>query len=347
MSEFARVDSIDSLSELRIFLCKLADKVKVGLDEADSDIRRTGIWLKQDQHSYWTGEVRKNTELFNRAKLALKRKQDEKTPLGGRYSCVDEKKALAVAKRRLEESEQKVANVKRWILLLEKEVFSFKGLTKEINQAIDADIPHAVAKLDNMISALESYASVGVLVGEGSSTETGELVEVGSEGEQSSMAREGLPGGTVSAEVYQKLREKTPSQSVRDASFLADPSFSWPKGCKISKAQREAITALDMEGMGSDAEDKIVLAQGIWDQSRVYLERVSGVKDDSGWYVGFTDDSKVKGYEAMSIGAFLALRGDLDDILKLPPGYLVVLAGAKVEAVVDGEGAIVWPRFSA
>jgi hypothetical protein len=168
MRDFARVDSIDALKDFRVSLCKFADAIKVGLDEAESEIDRTAIWLKQDQYIHWKRQVRKYQELLTRARIELNRKQQQKTPLGGRYSCVDEKKALAVAKRRFEEAEQKLANVRRWTRQLEQETFAYKGVAQGLIQVVDADVPNALAQLDNMIAALESYASSGTASEQGS-----------------------------------------------------------------------------------------------------------------------------------------------------------------------------------
>jgi hypothetical protein len=160
MSEFARVESVEALKDFRVTLCKVAEEIGVGLEEADGEIQRTIIWLKQEQHTYWKGEVRKRGELMTRAKLELKRKQEQKTPLGGRYSCVDEKKALAVAQRRFEEAEQKLANVRRWSRQLEEEAFSYQGGIRSLSQMISSGIPNGLAQLDNMIVSLESYLSL-------------------------------------------------------------------------------------------------------------------------------------------------------------------------------------------
>lgn len=161
MRDFARVDSIDALKDFRVSLCKFADVIKVGLDEASSEIDRTVIWLKQDQHSHWQSQIRKCQELLTRAKIELNRKQQQKTPLGGRYSCVDEKKALAAAQRRYDEAEQKLANVRRWIRQLDHENFAYKGVAQGLLLAVDADVPRALAQLDNMIASLEAYTSSG------------------------------------------------------------------------------------------------------------------------------------------------------------------------------------------
>jgi len=159
MSQFARVDSIDALKELRVALCNFAAQVKDGLGEADSQIQRTAIWLSNDRHNYWKGQVQKRAEHFARAKLALQQKKEQKTPLGGRYSCVDEERAFSAARRRFEEAEQKLANVRRWTRKLEEETFAYQAAVQGLAQAVSLEIPNALAHLDNIMDALAAYVS--------------------------------------------------------------------------------------------------------------------------------------------------------------------------------------------
>lgn len=160
MSDFARVDSVAMLKDFRASLCRFAEQSRAGLDEVDGGIQRTMIWVSRDQHAFWKGQIPRRAEDVMRAKLELARKRDQKTPLGGTYSTVEERKALAAAKRRLEEAETKFANVRRWTRRLEQETSTYKGGIRGLSHALDHDIPRAVARLDNMIAALEAYASV-------------------------------------------------------------------------------------------------------------------------------------------------------------------------------------------
>lgn len=157
MGEFARVESIDALKDFRIALCKFTDTIKIALGEADAEIQRVDIWLKQDQARYWKDQLRKRTELLHRAKMALKEKKLQKTPLGGRYSCVDEEKAVAAAQRNFDEAEQKCKNVQRWIKQLDHEVFNYQGLVQGLDRAMDTDMPVALAQLDRILDSLDAY----------------------------------------------------------------------------------------------------------------------------------------------------------------------------------------------
>jgi hypothetical protein len=163
MSNIARVESIDVLKQFRASLCKFAEAAMLALAEAGGDVQRTALWLKQDRRRYWQQELHKRTEKFLRAKLELERKRAyEKSPLGGKASCIDEKKAFAAAKRRLEEAEEKIQNVQRWIPRLEKEAFMYQGAAQGLNGDLEVKVPNALAWIDNMITALEAYMELTV-----------------------------------------------------------------------------------------------------------------------------------------------------------------------------------------
>ena len=49
------------------------------------------------------------------------------------------------------------------------------------------------------------------------------------------------------------------------------------------------------------------------------------------------------GEDAVRVADFLALRPDVAPLLELPPGYLVVLDGVVLEAVLDAEDKRLWP----
>ena len=163
MGEHARVESIEALEKFRAALCKFVDDVGVGLNESEAEIQRTLFWVKQEQSAYWKTQAKKRAELVARAKSALTRKKMQQTALGSRFSYVDEQKALAAAERQCEEGRQKIANVKRWSRALDEESFSYKRVAQALSQALELEIPNALAQLDNMIVALQAYTASGTL----------------------------------------------------------------------------------------------------------------------------------------------------------------------------------------
>ena len=344
MGEYVRVESVEALSKFRTALCKFAETVAAGLDEAEAEIQRAGFWVKQEQRSYWKRQAAKRAELRARAKGDLNRKKLQKTALGGKFSWVDEEKALALAERRVEEARQKLANVRRWSRLLDEEGLSYQAVAQGMSLAVEADIPKALAQLDNMIAALEAYAS-SAAPGEQRSTAPSLVAEDLHPPEKlASMARGAPSPPGVGAQACRKLRARTPSQAVRDAAPLAESGLHWPQADGTGQPLREVLADLDFAPVPLADDDRIVVARGVWRQQRIYLERVeSPAAGDSGWYVGFTDDSEPVGYDAQRVADFLAGRPDLEAVLELPAGCLVLLNGPALEAVLDAQDRLLGP----
>ena len=164
MVDFARVDSIDALRALRAALAQFVDEIGSALAEASTEIQRMGMWLRQEQQGHWKLQGRKRAELLSRAKLALMQKQQMRSPSGAVPSCVDEKKALTKAKRLHEEALEKMRNVRRWMRDLDDEAFDFKGQMQGVRQAIEVEVPRAMAALERMTQALQDYADLKPLM---------------------------------------------------------------------------------------------------------------------------------------------------------------------------------------
>jgi hypothetical protein len=342
MADLVRVESIDALKKLRAVLCKFAEIAGAGLDEAEFEVQRMGFWVKQDQQLHWRRQLTHRTELVTRAKIALKRKESQKTALGNRYSCVDEMKALAAAERALEEARQKQASVQRWSRVLDEESFSFAALTQGLRLAIQADIPSALAQLDQMVAALEAYAtsapppqqvSTALRTGEDAT----DVVNL------PTMARGTPPASAIGVDAYQRLRARTASQAIRDATPVSDDR---PHGSNMNSGGVDVSAALAACGLPQTpcgADDKIVLARAVLHAQHIYLERVSSpAQNDSGWYVGFADETEATGHNAMRAADFLAARPDWAAVLELPAGCLVIVDGPALAAVYDPHGNLVW-----
>lgn len=161
MGEQVSVESFEALSNLRSALAKFVDNASGVLYAAEAHLQRTKTWVKTEQANHWLAEGRKRSELLIRAKLALKEKKLTPSPLGGRQSCVEEEKAVKLATRRVEEAEQKAANVKLWSRRIDEEGLAYSASATAMKHVCTADLPAAIARLDHMLSALEAYAARG------------------------------------------------------------------------------------------------------------------------------------------------------------------------------------------
>jgi hypothetical protein len=344
MADLVRVESIDALKRFRAVLCKFAEITGVGLDEAEFEVQRMGFWVKQEQQQHWKRQLVHRAELVTRAKIALNQKSSQRTTLGGRYSCVDEEKALAAAERALEEARQKQASVQRWSRVLDEEAFSFQGLTQGLRLSIQADIPRALAQLDQMVAALEAYAVSPQLQEQVSTAlRTGE--EAAGLVDLPTMARSTPPASAITVDAYQRLCARTPSPAIRDATPVSEPG---PDGANMNVAATEPTAALAACGLPPTpcgADQKVVLARGVLQAQHVYLARASSpVQNDSGWYVGFADETEAAEYDAVRIADLRAARPAWAAVLELPAGCLVTFDGSALQAVYDPRGQLLWLR---
>src|SRR5687768_5753834 len=70
-------------------------------------------------------------------------------------------KVLQTAQRALAEAEHKVAAVKKFIPLMQKQTQAYRGGVQRFASTVQIDLPVAVEKLDRMLAALEAYVSLG------------------------------------------------------------------------------------------------------------------------------------------------------------------------------------------
>jgi hypothetical protein len=344
VGELVRVDSVDALKKFRAALCKFGETVSIGLDEAEADVQRTAQWLKHEQQAYWKRQVERRSELYMRAKSALNRKKLQTTALGGKASCVEEEKAVAAALRQLEEAKQKAANVHRWSRLFDEESFAHQSMVQGLSLAIGIEVPSALAHLDNMIEAIEAYASstapaeqrsVAPEAGQEAASRPEELV---------SMARAAPTAPGIAAEAYVRLRRRTPQAAIPANAAAAEAERLGSTTIQLDEAACAALRVLAVTRAPCNSEDQIVLTKGLTAGARIYLERTaSAAPNDSGWYIGFADETRTTEVERLRIGDLLATSPELAAVLELPIGFLVVANGASLEAVLDEHDRLVWP----
>lgn len=346
MSRFARVGSVETLKEFRASLCTFSATVSTALDEANSEIQRTLIWLKQDQNAYWKAQVRHRTEQLARARSALSYKKNfEESSLAAKQSHIDEKRAVATAQRRLQEAQEKLEKVRRWTQQFEKEAAMYKGRVQGLGHIIDAEIPNARAQMDKMIDSLESYVALAPPPGAAAPAEQPYCDSPVPSEDMTPMPQETIPQTIGAAKSYAALRKMTPLAAVRSQVQVGSVIHPWLSGPAIKPPVRKLIEEIGVEPVPILADDKIVIAGSSPGHRRIYLERTDPCSpDDCGWYVGIVDNDNKESLdcEAVRLGDFLDLRGDLVEILTLPVGYLVVLDGDSIEAVVDPHDKVVW-----
>jgi hypothetical protein len=161
MAESADVQSLEVLRDVRAAICTFAEDAKNALADVDFEIRRMREWLSNEQRLHWQSEIRRWQQNLSMAKTELHRKKLGKF-LDHRPDTSQEEKAVRYAQARLEEAEQKLEAVRRWVPELQHAVQEYRGSSQPLASMVDVDLQRGVARLDRMVDALEAYLQVAV-----------------------------------------------------------------------------------------------------------------------------------------------------------------------------------------
>jgi hypothetical protein len=160
MSRFARVTSISVLQLTQAALQKFRSESAAAIDDLSSDIRRVVEWIHHDRKEYWAHEQRRSWEAVTQARLQLQQARTSRRMVGHEPACVDEERALARAKHRLETAEEKVRAVQHWTHAIDRAVDEFQQSRTRFVTWLDTDMVKAVAALNRLSEALDDYVSL-------------------------------------------------------------------------------------------------------------------------------------------------------------------------------------------
>ena len=157
MSGQADVKSIDTLAFVKAALASFAHEAGQALGEVELEGRRGVEYVTMERAAHWKTEVRKAGDAVNKAIKDLEhcrafKKVGDNTP-----SCVEEKKNLDKARKRLEYAEQKEAAVRRWKPVVEQQFRETCVRLVHFREVIDVNCPKAMAVLERMLKALDAY----------------------------------------------------------------------------------------------------------------------------------------------------------------------------------------------
>ncbi len=344
MAHQAKVDSVDALKAFRIALIKFAEVCSTALVDAEGEMHRVMGWLERDQANYWQSQLRKRAEYVTRCKEAVRMKKLFKGPDGRPASAVDEEKALAVALKRFAEGEQKAKAVTAYSRKLPKEILMYKGQVQRFSTSLQSEVPFAASTLGQLITTLEAYVALSASSGAGGA-DGGPLITSDMAGVQSMGRSEGF----TADKGWEALRAQVPAGTIRSTAAEAPaggpPPLTTPE---LNASERERIASLPGPRDALDPESRVVLAQGAMRSNRVFLARTEiSFPGDSGWYAGSTEPGAATSTDAATLTALrltdlLAARADLKELLVLPPGYLIVLDGGGVSALLDPVDRDLW-----
>lgn len=335
MNGSARIESIEALKDLRIFLCNFARKIYVAVDEAESDVLSTLNWLRHNRHPYWKKELRIRDEQLVKAKLELKRKQSFERSLGNRSSCVDERKALAAAQRRFDKAQDKFNKIRNWIPRFEKESYACRGALRGLTTFISINLPNTRTQIDKMIYALESYVNVAmpsmtVFGGDDAMSASGNMVGYKQ------------PPLVDMEQLCRELRQGKPLKDLPSELPAGKLLLNQFDHFTVSSEILEILKKNKKDSSCFSENDKLIFEHSIANSDYIYLENLKG-SGDTGikWHVGPVEQNKTASYSVCKISDFLKNYPNMEKILLLPAGWLVVLKNKQLEAVFNADNRLV------
>jgi hypothetical protein len=157
MSTQADVKSVDTLAFVRAALVAYAHDSGQALADVEIEGQRGIDFITVDRAGYWKAEIRRAAEAVNQAIKDLEycrayKKVGDNTP-----SCIEEKKALEKARKRLAQAEEKAELVRRWTPVVLQQFREACVRLVRFREVLDVDCPRAIAALDRKIKALDDY----------------------------------------------------------------------------------------------------------------------------------------------------------------------------------------------
>jgi hypothetical protein len=156
MGKQVKVTSIDTLEAFRARLILFLGKAGGAVNEVGDEVKRTRIWLQQDQRLAWEGKVKRLRKQLEQAEAEL---------FTSRLSAMTEHSAarqMAVTRLRrlVREAEEKLKLVKKWNRNFDSAVDPLAKKLEGIQFMLTSELPKAVTYLANAQKLLDAYTRV-------------------------------------------------------------------------------------------------------------------------------------------------------------------------------------------
>jgi hypothetical protein len=157
MSDQADVKSIDTLAFVKGAFAAFAHEANQAVSEIEIQGQRGVEWITVDRAAFWKAEIRRRSDIVNKAIKDLEHCRTFKKVGDNAPSCIEEKKALDKARRQLETAERKAEAVRRWTPVVQQQFRETCVRLVRFREVIDIDCPRAMAQLEKMLKALDAY----------------------------------------------------------------------------------------------------------------------------------------------------------------------------------------------
>ena len=155
MGPAAHVTETQALVDFRAMLCTFREEAREALGIIDHEIRRMTSYLDERAH-YWHAAIRHADDAMIQARIELNQRRNQR--IGDRKPDTSyQEKVLRRAQAELELAQEKLAAVKRWQSQLPHELMNYQGPARQLENALEGQVPRMIAFLEGKINALEAY----------------------------------------------------------------------------------------------------------------------------------------------------------------------------------------------
>ncbi len=234
MSDSANVRSIQAIRDFKVALANFAEDARNALSSSEMEVRRTRDWLLRDQLGYWTNQIKRRNEQVSMARADLHRRRLSQQGSDA-VSDTEQKEAVRLAQRKLEEAELKVKLVKKWGPILEHAIAEYHSTSQPLGDRLTGTLVNSMMLLDRMCTTLENYMAI-----QAKSTEfaMGNLLPAAEEAVGSTAARRGdrdrrgkrprrCPAAEPSA-AAESRRADSEAETPAEADAAAEPTSEGP-----------------------------------------------------------------------------------------------------------------------
>ena len=128
MAQAAKVTSIDAVGRMAAALQAFRAEAGSGLDDLQMEIQRGLQWIHHDRKEYWAGRSAAPRSGWRKPACNLQQAMTYRRVADHQPTCIDEKRALAAAKRRLQIAQDKVQAVRHWARVIDRAVDEYRGV---------------------------------------------------------------------------------------------------------------------------------------------------------------------------------------------------------------------------
>ncbi len=153
----ARVRSLDDLEAFRSSMIVFLTKARRNVEQVGEEVKRTRIWLMNDQRVHWTEQLRKRMRMLDQANAEL---------MTARLSHFQknisaQEQAVRKAKAAVAQAQEKLENVKRWNRDFDRTADPLTRKLDTLRHFLENVIPEGVSQIGQLHRLLETYTERG------------------------------------------------------------------------------------------------------------------------------------------------------------------------------------------